>query len=139
MLKKTMCVLLGSLVLQGCVDSYSVNDVIEGSVELNPDIGLLNYKVSVEGLERGCYIYLSKPDNDFWHVEDQQKMLQGVSCFNNKRKLFAQAPDVSSFTWTEADGGFNFTMDATAISVDEEKLNIYTTSSIFVPLTKDLK
>ncbi|MEI8624620.1 hypothetical protein P4S67_10150 [Pseudoalteromonas sp. B137] len=134
-----MCVLLGSLVLQGCVDSYSVNDVIEGSVELNPDIGLLNYKVSVEGLERGCYIYLSKPDNDFWHVEDQQKMLQGVSCFNNKRKLFAQAPDVSSFTWTEADGGFNFTMDATAISVDEEKLNIYTTSSIFVPLTKDLK
>lgn len=32
MLKKTMCVLLGSLVLQGCVDSYSVNDVIEGSV-----------------------------------------------------------------------------------------------------------
>jgi len=139
MLKKTMCVLLGSLVLQGCVDSYSVNDVIEGSVELNPDIGLLNYKVSVEGLERGCYIYLSKPGNDFWHVEDQQKMLQGVSCFNNKRKLFAQAPDVSSFTWTEADGGFNFTMDATAISVDEEKLNIYTTSSIFVPLTKDLK
>lgn len=139
MLKKTMCVLLGSLVLQGCVDSYSVNDVIEGSVELKPDIGLLNYKVSVEGLERGCYIYLSKPGNDFWHVEDQQKMLQGVSCFNNKRKLFAQAPDVSSFTWTEADGGFNFTMDATAISVDEEKLNIYTTSSIFVPLTKDLK
>jgi len=139
MLKKTMCVLLGSLVLQGCVDSYSVNDVIEGSVELNPDIGLLNYKVSVEGLERGCYIYLSKPGNDFWHVEDQQKMLQGVSCFNNKRKLFAQAPDVSSFTWTEADGGFNFTMDATAISVDEEKLDIYTTSSIFVPLTKDLK
>ncbi|MBB1401863.1 hypothetical protein [Pseudoalteromonas sp. SG45-1] len=139
MLKKTMCVLLCSLVLQGCVDSYSVNDVIEGSVELNPDIGLLNYKVSVEGLERGCYIYLSKPGNDFWHVEDQQKMLQGVSCFNNKRKLFAQAPDVSSFTWTEADGGFNFTMDATAISVDEEKLNIYTTSSIFVPLTKDLK
>jgi hypothetical protein len=139
MLKKTMCVLLGSLVLQGCVDSYSVNDVIEGSVELNPDIGLLNYKVSVEGLERGCYIYLSKPGNDFWHVEDQQKMLQGVSCFNNKRKLFAQAPDVSSFTWTEADGGFNFTMDATAISVDEEKLNIYTTSPIFVPLTKDLK
>lgn len=134
-----MCVLLCSLVLQGCVDSYSVNDVIEGSVELNPDIGLLNYKVSVEGLERGCYIYLSKPGNDFWHVEDQQKMLQGVSCFNNKRKLFAQAPDVSSFTWTEADGGFNFTMDATAISVDEEKLNIYTTSSIFVPLTKDLK
>ncbi|WP_096739615.1 hypothetical protein [Pseudoalteromonas atlantica] len=139
MLKKTMCVLLSSLVLQGCVDSYSVNDVIEGSVELNPDIGLLNYKVSVEGLERGCYIYLSKPGNEFWHVEDQQKMLQGVSCFNNKRKLFAQAPDVSSFTWTEADGGFNFTMDATAISVDEEKLNIYTTSSIFVPLTKDLK
>ena len=139
MLKKTMCVLLGSLVLQGCVDSYSVNDVIEGSVELNPDIGLLNYKVSVEGLERGCYIYLSKPDNDFWHVEDQQKMLQGVSCFNNKRKLFAQAPDVSSFTWTEADGGFNFTMDATAISVDEEKLNVYTTSPLFVPFTKDLK
>lgn len=139
MLKKTMCVLLCSLVLQGCVDSYSVNDVIEGSVELKPDIGLLNYKVSVEGLERGCYIYLSKPGNDFWHVEDQQKMLQGVSCFNNKRKLFAQAPDVSRFTWTEADGGFNFTMDATAISVDEEKLNIYTTSSIFVPLTKDLK
>ncbi|MBB1305919.1 hypothetical protein [Pseudoalteromonas sp. SR43-5] len=139
MLKKTMCVLLGSLVLQGCVDSYSVNDVIEGSVELNPDIGLLNYKVSVEGLERGCYIYLSKPGNDFWHVEDQQKMLQGVSCFNNKRKLFAQAPDVSSFTWTEADGGFNFTMDATAISVDEEKLNVYTTSPLFVPFTKDLK
>ena len=139
MLKKTMCVLLGSLVLQGCVDSYSVNDVIEGSVELNPDIGLLNYKVSVEGLERGCYIYLSKPDNDFWHVEDQQKMLQGVSCFNNKRKLFAQAPDVSSFTWEEADGGFNFTMDATAISVDEEKLNVYTTSPLFVPFTKDLK
>ena len=139
MLKKTICVLLSSLALQGCVDSHSVNGVIEGSVELEPDIGLLNYKVSIEGLERGCYIYLSKPDNDFWHIEDQQKMLQGVSCFNNERKLFAQAPDVSSFTWEEADGGFNFTMDATAISVDEEKLNIYTTSALFVPLTKDLK
>ena len=125
--------------MQGCVDSHSVNGVIEGSVELKPDIGLLNYKVSVEGLERGCYLYLSKPDNDFWNVEDQQKMLQGVSCFNNERKLFAQAPDVSSFTWEEADGGFNFTMDATAISVDEEKLNVYTTSPLFVPFTKDLK
>lgn len=139
MLKKTICVLLSSLALQGCVDSHSVNGVIEGSVELEPDTGLLNYKVSIEGLKLGCYIYLSKPGNDFWHVDDQKKMLQGVACINNKRKSFAQAPDVSSFTWEEVDGGFNFTLDATAISVDEEKLNIYTTYPLFVPLTKDLK
>ncbi|WP_405632110.1 hypothetical protein [Pseudoalteromonas sp. Ld20] len=81
MLKKTICVLLSSLALQGCVDSHSVNGVIEGSVELKPDIGLLNYKVSVEGLERGCYLYLSKPDNDFWNVEDQQKNATGSFLF----------------------------------------------------------
>ncbi|MEM5513961.1 hypothetical protein WNY79_13790 [Pseudoalteromonas sp. AS84] len=140
MLKKTIYVLLGSLVLQGCVDSHSVTAVVKNSVKFQSG-DMLIYDVDIESSKHSCTILLSVMGKDLWALEKEESLLKGLACINKEGLILSGPPDVDSFTWKPVEGGFEFTMDATATEQNNksEKLNIYTTFPLFVPLTKDLK
>ncbi len=142
MLKKTIATLLSSLVLQvGAADSSSIIDVVMESVQFQSDGSMLIYDVSIENSKHMCTILLSTFGKDLWALEDEKSLLKGVACIDKSGIILSGPPEVDSFTWKPVKGGFEFTMDATATEQNnyDEKLNIYTTSPLFVPLTKDSK
>jgi len=141
MLKKTICVLLSSLALQGCVDSHSVTGVIEDSIKFESGDSMLIYDVSIEGSKHSCTMLLAIMGEDLWALENEDTLLGGLACIDKEGRILSGPPEVDSFTWKPVEGGFEFTMNATATEQNNksEKLNIYTTSPLFVPLTKDLK
>lgn len=141
MFKKIVCVLFSSLVLQGCTDSSSVINVVEESVEFQSGASMLTYDVNIENNKHTCTILLSTIGKDLWALEDEKSLLKGVACVDENGLILSGRPEVDSFTWKPVEGGFEFTMDATATEQNNkgEKLNIYTTSPLFVPLTKDSK
>ena len=75
MLKKTICVLLGSLVLQGCVDSHSVTAVVKNSVKFQSG-DMLIYDVDIESSKHSCTILLSVMGKDLWALENEESLLK---------------------------------------------------------------
>ncbi|UTV97847.1 hypothetical protein KDW99_11095 [Marinomonas rhizomae] len=141
MFNKIILLLLTAPILHGCTDSQSITGVVVESVDFQSDGSMLIYDVSIENSKHTCTILLSTFGKDLWALEDEKSLLKGVACIHKTGIILSGPPEVDSFTWKPVKGGFEFTMDATATEQNnyDEKLNIYTASPLFVPLTKDSK
>lgn len=136
MLKKIGLIISTVLLLQGCTDSKQVVGVVQDSVKADFQSDLFRVDLIIEDMNDTCAILLSLAGQDLYNPTNEKELLKGVSCLRNDGVLLAGGPQVESFTWSPVEGGFEFTIDATAQSNHYDNLNISTNSPLVIKYRK---